>query len=388
MSFVSTFNSLSIRGWENNEPVVEPVLQQDQIINSPVFANNAYFGRYLSLSSDGNTFVASGSTPTYVYNYNGTNFANVFSANVAIPAISGDGNTFIGASGGNVNIYTKSGNAWSLFQTLSNPPYVNFGNETTIDQSGNTLIAYDGNTSLGTPGGLITYIKSSGTYTEAQRITLLGPNNPLGQDRSLYISGDGNYIIVGCSTDNFTSADGYADIYSRSGNTFSYQTRLSASDVGPRNRFGQSVSLNYDGSIALIGAPYGGASAPAHIGTAYVFVRTGTSWTEQQKIISPTSTANDRFGTSSFISSDSSAAVIGAIYNDTGGLDRGAAFIYVNIGNSFYNTQQLNGAANSDFFGQGVAISNQTNWTTVVGAQEADISPRTNVGKVYIYSST
>jgi len=384
MSFVSTFNSLSIRGWENNEPVVEPVLQADQVINSPIVANNVGFGRYLSLSSDGNTFVAAGlGAPTYVYNYNGTNFANVFSDNVAIPAISGDGNTFIGSAGGNVNIYTKSGNAWSLLQTLSNPPYVNFGTGTTINQSGNTLVSFDGNTSLA-DNGLITYIKSGSTYTETQRITLPGPNTP----EQLYISGDGNYIIVGCPTDYSTITDGYADIYVRSGNSFSYETRLSASDVGPRNRLGDSVSLNYDGSIALIGAPYGGPSAPAHIGTAYVFVRTGSTWTEHQKIISPTSTANDSFGISSFVSSDSSAAVIGAIFNDTGGLNRGAAFIYINIGNGFYNTQQFNGAANSDFFGQGVAISNQTNYTTIVGAQDADISPRVNVGKVYIYSST
>ena len=239
MSFVSTFNSLSIRGWENNEPVVEPVLQQDQVINSPIFANNAFFGRYLSLSSDGNTFVVDGAgTPTYVYNYDGANFANVFSANVAIPAISGDGNTFVGTTtSSNVDIYTKSGNAWSLLQTLSNPPYVNFGASTTIDQSGNTLISYDGNTSLGY-GGIITYIKSGGTYTEAQRITLPGPNTIV---PTISISGDGNYIIVGSAFNNVSNDDGYADIYSRAGNTFSYQTRLSASDIGPYNHFGESV---------------------------------------------------------------------------------------------------------------------------------------------------
>ena len=66
------------------------------------------------------------------------------------------------------------------------------------------------------------------------------------------------------------------------GTTWTKQQKLLASDGGSYDEFGISVAL--DGNTAVVGAHqddvYGTNS-----GSVYVFVRSGTTWTQQQKLI-------------------------------------------------------------------------------------------------------
>jgi ribonuclease BN (tRNA processing enzyme) len=76
------------------------------------------------------------------------------------------------------------------------------------------------------------------------------------------------------------------------------QQKLTASDGAEDDRFGYSVSIS--GDTAIVGA-FGDESYRSN---AYVFVRSGTSWTQQQKLTASDGASFDRFGYSVSISGD------------------------------------------------------------------------------------
>ena len=91
------------------------------------------------------------------------------------------------------------------------------------------------------------------------------------------LSTDGNTAVVGGDTDNGNS--GAAWVFTRSGGTWSQQgPKLTPSDATSAARFGSSVALSGDGNTALIGGDRDGAMAA---GAAWVFTRSGSTWTQQ-----------------------------------------------------------------------------------------------------------
>src|SRR5215469_3163808 len=68
------------------------------------------------------------------------------------------------------------------------------------------------------------------------------------------------------------------------------QTMLTASDTGSRDQVGFSVAVS--GSTAVVGA-YGHNS---FTGAAYVFVRSGTTWSEQAELTASDGVSSDYFG--------------------------------------------------------------------------------------------
>ncbi len=98
------------------------------------------------------------------------------------------------------------------------------------------------------------------------------------------------------------------------------QIKLTALDGAADDRFGFSVSI--DGDYALVGA-YGDDDNGVNSGSAYVFKRSGTTWTEEQKLLAPDGAAGDCFGFS--VSIDGDYALAGA-YNDDSG--KGSAYVF------------------------------------------------------------
>ena len=74
----------------------------------------------------------------------------------------------------------------------------------------------------------------------------------------------------------------------QSGETWTEQQKIVASERAVDDRFGYSVSIS--GDYAIVGV-YGedqdasGGNIMSNAGSAYVFVRSGETWTEQQKIV-------------------------------------------------------------------------------------------------------
>ncbi len=121
---------------------------------------------------------------------------------------------------------------------------------------------------------------------------------------SVSLSSDGSTALVCAHRENdFTGA---AYVFTRNGSTWTEQAKLVASDGVSGDGYGNSMSLSADGSTALIGAHRKSSST----GAAYVFTRSGDTWTEQQKLTAPDGVDIDFFGRSVSLSSDGALAKI------------------------------------------------------------------------------
>ncbi|EYF00960.1 hypothetical protein [Chondromyces apiculatus] len=146
------------------------------------------------------------------------------------------------------------------------------------------------------------------------------------------------------------------------------------------------ASLAISGDTAVIGAPRATVAAVGEAGAAYVFTRTGGAWVEQQKLTAsylPGSPVAARFGASVAISGDT--VVIGAPAPMPVG-SPGRAYVFTRSGSTWTQQQQLtpaDGQAN-DEFGNAVAVDADT---LLVGAHFDD-DQATNGGSVYIFGET
>ncbi len=158
-------------------------------------------------------------------------------------------------------------------------------------------------------------------------------------------------------------------------------TKLTASDGAAGDQFGFSVAIS--GDTVVVGAYQDGVGANAHQGSAYVFVRTGVSWTQQAKLTAADGAANDQFGNSVAISGDT--AVVGAYLDDVGAnANQGSAYIFVRSGVSWTQLAKLtasDGAA-GDVLGISVAIDGGT---ILVAAYEDDIGANADQGSAYVF---
>jgi hypothetical protein len=98
------------------------------------------------------------------------------------------------------------------------------------------------------------------------------------------------------------------------------EAKLLASDGEMSDQFGWSVAIS--GDTAVVGAFADDQAA----GSAYVFVRSGTVWTEQAKLTVSDASSDDRFGWS--VALDGDTAGIGAYYDGDNGEWSGSAYVF------------------------------------------------------------
>ncbi len=138
---------------------------------------------------------------------------------------------------------------------------------------------------------------------------------------SVALSANGNIAVVGGPGENARA--GAAWVFTCSGSTWTQQAQLTGgSEDSGEGHFGASVALSSDGSTAVIGAP--GDSGEA--GAAWIFTRSGSTWTRQARLTDGTEeSADGQFGASVALSADGSTALIGAP-GDSGGV--GAVWVF------------------------------------------------------------
>src|SRR5205085_78808 len=137
-------------------------------------------------------------------------------------------------------------------------------------------------------------------------------------------------------------------IFVRSGTTWSEQQKLTAADGGFTDQFGYSLAIA--GETVIVGSISGDS--------AYIFVRSGTTWSEQQKLTASDGAAGDSFGWSVVISGETS--IVGARSDDIGAnTNQGSAYIFGRLGTAWSEQQKLTASdgSSSDDFGVSVAIS-------------------------------
>ena len=221
--------------------------------------------------------------------------------------------------------------------------------------------------------GLLAIVLVSFAFADEQK---LDPSDGDEYDRFGWsVATSGDYAVIGAP---YAEVDGNVNkgaayVFHRSGDTWSQQAKLVASDDDPGEYFGSSVGIS--GEYIIVGAPQEWSTGTG-AGAAYIFKRSGSTWTEQAKLI-PTDSwkAYDEFGTSVSISSiaGSEYAAIGAPYDDENGEDSGSLYIFHRTtGSTWVQEAELFNEYpwSEDNFGYSVFISSLG--TVVIGGAPGD----------------
>jgi hypothetical protein len=180
--------------------------------------------------------------------------------------------------------------------------------------------------------------------------------------KSVAISG--NTAIIGSWRDDIgiNLDQGSVSIYVYDGDTWNLQQpKLIASDGAAEDQFGASVDI--DGDTVIIGADMADPGGHTNQGAAYIFVRSGTVWSQQTKLTNDNDGANpeaDRFGYS--VALEGNRAIIGAPFDNidpvAGGILHGSAKVYERNGTSWIALgNKILGLEGSSVFGFSVGIS-------------------------------
>lgn len=357
-----------------------------------------------------------------------------------------DGTTLaVGGFSNKVNIYTRSGTTWSQqaqIQSSNVGGGDGFGTSLSLSSDGNTLAVgasgedSDGNgdnDNLESAGATYVFTRTLGSWSEQ---AFLKASNPDEFDQfgvAVALSGDGDTLVVGASGEDslFTGINGGASaeaddssfdssnptaaspgavyVFTRSIlGVWSKQAYIKASNTGTGDSFGSAVTVSSDGNTLAVGARgedsnatgiNPGASAEAdnsasNAGAAYVFSRSGSTWTQQAYVKGSNTDASDRFGYAVALSSDSNTLVVGA--TDEGstssgvngsqtdsGANFGAAYVFTRSSgvwsqHAYVKASNTDVSEPRDQFGWSVAV-NSDGTTVAVGANQED-SNATGVG--------
>ncbi|WP_405575899.1 LamG-like jellyroll fold domain-containing protein [Winogradskyella sp. Asnod2-B02-A] len=289
-------------------------------------------------------------------------------------------NSDAGGSSGSAYIFERSGNSWTEQEILMASDAAagdQFGSSVSIDGDYAIVGANDNDDAGGSSGSTYIFVRLGGSWTEQAKLTA---SDATAGDRFGYsVAIDGDYAIVGAyGNDDAGNNSGSAYIFVRSGSTWTEQEELIAFDTAGGDQFGSSVSIA--GDYAIVGA-FGNDDAGSSSGSAYIFVRSGSSWTEQVKLTASDAAAIDIFGNSVSIAGD--YAIVGAFGNDDAGNSSGSAYIFVRSGNSWAEEEKLTAsdAAASDQFGYSVAIHGDY---VIVGANGNDDNGNSS-GSAYFF---
>ncbi|MCZ7681498.1 MAG: hypothetical protein M5U28_22965 [Sandaracinaceae bacterium] len=270
-----------------------------------------------------------------------------------------------------------------------------FGVSVALSADGSRALvgAHQDDTAGGTSAGSAHVFVRTGT-TWAHEAMLLASDGALadGFGRSVSISEDGSVALVGADGDDTPrGADtGSARVFVRTGTVWSLEATLLASDGATSDRFGISVALSADGSQALVGAYGDDTAGGVDTGSARVFVRTGTVWSEEATLLASDAAVGDRLGWSVSLSGDGSRALVGARYDDTvGGTDAGSARVFVRSGTAWSEEATLvaSDGAPYDELGWSVSLSSDGS-RAIVGAPFDDTARGTNAGSARVFVRT
>ncbi|HZQ04779.1 MAG TPA: hypothetical protein VFA88_12265 [Gaiellaceae bacterium] len=198
------------------------------------------------------------------------------------------------------------------------------------------------------------------------KLTIEGDGGPDTFGSGLALSGDGTTAVVGAPGANGNL--GAAWVYTRSGSSWSRGAELLPADETGAARAGARVALSADGKTAVLGGPWDDGG----VGAAWVFVRTAGGWTaEGPKLVAADPSGVRFFGAAVALSADGSTALVGAHGDGVG-----AAYVFARSASGWLQTAKLvaNDESGAGRFGVSVALSGDGG-TALVGGWNDDGGP-------------
>jgi hypothetical protein len=246
---------------------------------------------------------------------------------------------------GAVYIFERTGTVWSQSQVLTRPSgvtYDEFG--FSVAAHADTLVVAASNVAVNGlvhAGAAYVYVRDNGTWVEQQELTVAAPRES--ENLGLAVSVDQDTVVLGANGNTFGPEkwSGSAYVFVRSNGMWTQQAKLVPSDVNlnePFDNFGLSVALS--GDAVLVGAFGDNVGLNLGQGSAYVYRRSNGAWSEEQKLVAATGTAQDLFGKSVALVGDN--AFVGAEF---GGIDgRGAGHFFRRISGVWLESQVVDTA--------------------------------------------
>lgn len=193
---------------------------------------------------------------------------------------------------------------------------------------------------------------------------------------------DGDTAVVGARDVNIEGEinQGAAYVYFRVGTEWFEATKLVASDGDELDKFGHSVAI--DGDTLVVGATGAAGAGGVDTGAAYVFKKEGVPWIEQAKLYDAEGQGSDFFGEDVALEGDT--ALVGArLVTVEGDPGRGAAYVYTRTGSTWSLEQKLLASDGApDEFGKAVAIDGHT---ALIGAWFKNIDGNALQGAAYLF---
>jgi hypothetical protein len=387
-----------------------PFLQQGEKLVASGVNELAEQGSSVAISADGNTalvgspayktfegaawvYVRSGSAWTQQAELVGSKGSKLAQQGFSV-ALSADGDTAIvggpqdEGSGeefrGAAWVFTRTGSEWKEQAKL-----VGAGGTTKAGQGEGVSLSSNGNTALiggytdsNGVGGAWVFTRAGTTWTQQgeKLVGAHGAEPTIEEGTSVALSGDGETALIGGP---FAEKEmGAAWVFTRSGSTWKEQAKLPAgTGAGENTGEGQSVALSGDGNTALVGGPGENEAT----GAAWVFTRSGESWSQQGgALLGEDATAKEaQQGHSVSLSEDGNTALVGGYHDD---VSVGAAWAFVRSGSTWGEQEKMVGTGSKGGFstqGTGVALSGDGATALVGGAGDNG-----EVGATWVFART
>ena len=242
-----------------------------------------------------------------------------------------------------VYVFVRSGSSWTYQATLKplNPvARMGFGASVAID--GDTIVVgaegltnSQDNTYI--PGAVFVFVRSGSQWSEQKRFDQPSTYaKSIGFGASVAISGD-----TLAFSELYSEVDDPVYIYVRSGSTWSFQQQLNsptAEAETSRLLFGYSLSLQ--NNTLVVGTPEEDDEQAKlmNTGSAFVFVRSGSTWTPQAKLTAPESKESEFFGISVSIDGDDLAVGASNVFDKN---RTGSVYMFSRSGSVWNKSQTL-----------------------------------------------
>jgi hypothetical protein len=254
-------------------------------------------------------------------------------------------------------------------------------------QGQSVAVSADGNTAVvGAPsdnsniGGVWIFTRNGSTWTQqGSKLVGTGAVGSAKQGFSVAISADGNTVAVGGNLDNLSN--GAVWVFVRTGSSWSQQ---GGKIVGSGNtgfaQQGSSISISADGNTIASG----GIADDNFAGATWIFVRSGGSWFQQGvKLIGTGAVGKARQGCSVALSSDAKYLISGG-YNHN--FRQGSAWVFTRSGNDWSQQAQVSGTGGTAAPYQGYSVGISSDGTTAIAGGPNNSSSLT--GAVWIFTRT
>ena len=244
-----------------------------------------------------------------------------------------------------------------------------------------------GSAGMGGEGGWgITYLKASNT-------------DPFDLFGTVSLSADGQTLAVGATgeasaatgvngdqSDNSAPRRGAAYVFTRSGESWSQEAYLKGDGLRGSFPFGHALSLSADGDTLAVG---GGLA-----GGVYVFTRTRSSWSEQARLEASNADPRDFFGASVSLAANGNTLAVSAMVGSSGA---GAVYVFTRS-NSEWSQQAYIKASNTDpgdslavvslsGDGQTLAVAARSEDSAATGVNgNQDDNSASEAGAVYVFA--